>query len=105
MGLVIPEQIIEQANMTPSEMLTELAVLLFLKKRLTLSQAANLAGLNQKAFQQATAGQKNGNSKQEVIGEAAKDNHRKPGWGKDIFKYVAPDFDETPEGFEDYMPA
>ncbi len=30
---------------------------------------------------------------------------RKPGWGKSIFLYVAPDFDNTPEGFEDYMPA
>ncbi|TAK42006.1 MAG: hypothetical protein EPO28_07835 [Saprospiraceae bacterium] len=30
---------------------------------------------------------------------------RKAGWGKSIFLYVAPDFDDTPEGFEDYMPA
>ena len=30
---------------------------------------------------------------------------RKPGWGKEIFLYVAPDFDATPEGFEEYMPA
>lgn len=26
------------------------------------------------------------------------------GSGKDFFAYMAPDFDETPEGFEDYMP-
>ena len=30
---------------------------------------------------------------------------RKPGWGKEVFLYVAPDFDETPEGFEEYVPA
>lgn len=30
---------------------------------------------------------------------------RQAGWGKDIFLYVAPDFDATPEGFEEYMPA
>ena len=30
---------------------------------------------------------------------------RKPGWGKDIFLFVAPDFDATPEGFEEYMPS
>lgn len=30
---------------------------------------------------------------------------RKPGWGKCIFLYVAPDFDDTPDGFEDYFPA
>jgi len=29
---------------------------------------------------------------------------RKPGWGKEFFIYVAPDFDDTPEGFEDYTP-
>ena len=30
---------------------------------------------------------------------------RKSGWGKDTFLYVAPDFDATPDGFEEYMPA
>jgi len=29
---------------------------------------------------------------------------RQPGWGKDFFIYVAPDFDDTPEGFEEYTP-
>ncbi len=29
---------------------------------------------------------------------------RKAGWGKNVFLYVAPDFDDTPEGFEEYMP-
>jgi hypothetical protein len=28
---------------------------------------------------------------------------RQAGWGKGLFAYVAPDFDETPTGFEDYM--
>ena len=28
---------------------------------------------------------------------------RQAGWGKGLFTYVAPDFDETPIGFEDYM--
>jgi Protein of unknown function (DUF2281) len=30
---------------------------------------------------------------------------RQFGCGKGIFKYVAPDFDDTPTGFEEYMPA
>ncbi|MFN4256288.1 MAG: hypothetical protein ACK4Q5_14910 [Saprospiraceae bacterium] len=30
---------------------------------------------------------------------------RKAGWGRAIFRYVAPDFDETPPGFEEYMPS
>jgi hypothetical protein len=29
----------------------------------------------------------------------------KAGWGKGIFLYAASDFDDTPERFEDYMPA
>ncbi len=28
---------------------------------------------------------------------------RQSGWAKDMILYVAPDFDETPKGFEDYM--
>ena len=28
---------------------------------------------------------------------------RQAGWGKELFSYVAPDFDETPPGFEDYQ--
>ncbi|MEI6410112.1 MAG: hypothetical protein WCR52_12055 [Bacteroidota bacterium] len=28
---------------------------------------------------------------------------RQAGWAKHMIKYVAPDFDETPEGFEDYL--
>ncbi len=29
---------------------------------------------------------------------------REPGWGKDFFLWVSEDFDETPVGFEEYMP-
>ncbi|MEL6627397.1 MAG: hypothetical protein AAFQ83_26420 [Bacteroidota bacterium] len=29
---------------------------------------------------------------------------RKAGWGKHLVGHIAPDFDETPEGFEEYMP-
>jgi hypothetical protein len=28
---------------------------------------------------------------------------RQAGWAKNMILYVAPDFDETPEGFEDYI--
>jgi hypothetical protein len=28
---------------------------------------------------------------------------RQAGWGKNLFPYVAPDFDETPFGFEEYL--
>ena len=29
---------------------------------------------------------------------------RQAGWAENLILYVAPDFDETPAGFEDYMP-
>jgi hypothetical protein len=29
---------------------------------------------------------------------------RQAGWGKGIFTFIADDFNDTPEGFEDYMP-
>jgi hypothetical protein len=32
-----------------------------------------------------------------------KSNPRQAGWGKGLFTNIAPDFDETPAGFEDYM--
>jgi hypothetical protein len=28
---------------------------------------------------------------------------RQPGWAKNIFRYIAPDFDDTPSGFEEYQ--
>ncbi len=28
---------------------------------------------------------------------------RQAGWGKGLFTNIAPDFDETPSGFQDYM--
>ena len=34
-----------------------------------------------------------------------KPNPRQFGCGKGIFTYIAPDFDDTPPGFEEYMPA
>ena len=29
---------------------------------------------------------------------------RQAGWGKELFAYVAPGFDDTPPGFEEYLP-
>jgi len=40
--------------------------------------------------------------KTKINGES---NPRQFGCGKGIFTYVAPDFDDTPPGFEEYMPA
>ena len=38
----------------------------------------------------------------EVLNSSAKP--RQAGWGKGIFTYIAEDFNDTPEGFEAYMP-
>lgn len=53
MGLIIPDNIIEQSDMTPDELLLEFAVFLYQRERLSLAQAARLAGLDRIVFQQA----------------------------------------------------
>lgn len=56
MGLTIPDNIITQSNMTPSELMLEFAVFLYQRERLSLAQAARLAGLGRIEFQQALTG-------------------------------------------------
>ncbi len=34
----------------------------------------------------------------------AQKSGRQAGWAKDLILYIAPDFNDTPEGFENYMP-
>ncbi|MCS6831883.1 MAG: UPF0175 family protein, partial [bacterium] len=46
MSLVIPDEVLQAARMTEEEMKLELAVLLFQKEKLTLGQAAELAGMS-----------------------------------------------------------
>ncbi len=51
MSVVIPDEILQSSRMTPSELLQEIAVLLFEKEKLTLGQASHLAGISQLQFQ------------------------------------------------------
>jgi len=51
MSVVIPDEILHTANMTADELMLEVAVLLFVKKKLTLGQASRLAGVPQLQFQ------------------------------------------------------
>ncbi len=51
MSLVIPDYILKSAQLSRSEMLQEIAILLFQQERLTLEQASHLAGLDQLQFQ------------------------------------------------------
>lgn len=51
MSLIIPDEILTATRMTETELKQEIAVLLFQKEKLTLAQAARLAGMHRIAFQ------------------------------------------------------
>ena len=51
MSLTIPDDLLKAAQLTEAEMLQELAVTFFQKERLTLAQAARLAGMHRLSFQ------------------------------------------------------
>jgi predicted HTH domain antitoxin len=50
-SLVIPDEIVRATHMSPEELQVEIAVLLFENGKLTLGQAARLAGIAQPTFQ------------------------------------------------------
>lgn len=51
MAVVIPDEVLESASMNAEELQQEVAVMLFQKERLTLAQAAELAGMSRLEFQ------------------------------------------------------
>jgi predicted HTH domain antitoxin len=51
MGVTIPDDVLLAARMSEAELRRELGVLLFERERLTLSQAAALAGMDRLRFQ------------------------------------------------------
>ena len=51
MSLTIPDEIIKTTRMSSSEIIQELAIVLFQKEKLTLGQASSLAKMNQFQFQ------------------------------------------------------
>ena len=51
MSLVIPDNILRASHMSPEELRLEIAVMLFVKKKLTLGKAAGLAEMSQRDFQ------------------------------------------------------
>ena len=55
MSLVIPDDVLRAANMSPSELRREIAALLFQLDRLTLGQASEFAGISQLDFQRLLA--------------------------------------------------
>jgi predicted HTH domain antitoxin len=57
MALVVPDEILHATGMTEQEVAQALAVALFEKEKLTLGQAARLAGVTQFEFQHLLAAQ------------------------------------------------
>ncbi len=55
MTITIPDELIEQAHLSPNDLRTDLAAYLYEHRRLTLGQARRLAGMNVIAFQHALA--------------------------------------------------
>ncbi|MBP1468558.1 UPF0175 family protein [Candidatus Chloroploca sp. M-50] len=55
MSVVIPDSVLQAANLSEDELLQELALVLFQQQRLTLAQAARLARLDRIAFQHVLA--------------------------------------------------
>ena len=51
MSLTIPDNLMQAARISPSELGQEIAVLLFAQERLTLGQASAFAGMSQLSFQ------------------------------------------------------
>jgi predicted HTH domain antitoxin len=55
MGVVIPDEVLRAADLSPEEMRREVAVLLSQQERLSLGQASDLAGMDRLSFQQLLA--------------------------------------------------
>ncbi len=55
MSIIIPDEIVQAARMTEEEIKQEIALFLFEKERLTLSQASRFCGMNQVQFQHCLA--------------------------------------------------
>jgi predicted HTH domain antitoxin len=51
MSLIIEDDIMSKIDMTPSELLLEIAVFLYQQEKLTLAQAARLSGIGRLDFQ------------------------------------------------------
>jgi predicted HTH domain antitoxin len=51
MGVVIPDEVLETAQISAKELLQEIALLLYSQGRLTMGQASKVAQVNQQEFQ------------------------------------------------------
>lgn len=51
MGVIIPDEVLETAQISADQLLQEIAILLYRQERLTLGQASKVAQVNQLEFQ------------------------------------------------------
>lgn len=51
MDVVIPDEMLQAAHVSPEELLREVAIMLFTKEKLTLARASRLAGMRRQQFQ------------------------------------------------------
>ncbi len=58
MTITIPNHVMQASGMTSEELLLELAILLFKEEKVTLAQAAEVAGLHAMQFQRELASRK-----------------------------------------------
>jgi len=58
MSLVIPDEIVQTTRMSAEELISEIAIMLFQKEKLTLAQASRLANMNRLQFQNLLASRK-----------------------------------------------
>ncbi|BCL39141.1 UPF0175 family protein [Nostoc sp. MS1] len=58
MSLIIPDEVLQTIQMSETEMLQEIAIMLFQQERFTLGQASNFAQMNQLEFQRLLANRK-----------------------------------------------
>jgi predicted HTH domain antitoxin len=55
MSIVISDEVLQQLQMSDTELLAEIAILFFQQERFTLGQASQFAGMNQLEFQRLLA--------------------------------------------------
>jgi predicted HTH domain antitoxin len=58
MSITIPDEVLQTAQLSPEELLQELAILLYCQGRLTMGQASQLAQMTRLEFQQLLASRK-----------------------------------------------
>lgn len=58
MSIVISDELLQTIQMSETEMLQEIAIMLFQQERFTLGQASNFAQMNQLEFQRLLANRK-----------------------------------------------